>query len=56
MKLDYRILKYNIQIDITTNGLVSFIIGSLIGFAYFYSKHYILNNIIGISFSILGII
>jgi hypothetical protein len=56
IKIEFKILKKEVSLDITTNSIVSFIIGSIVGLSYFLTKHYILNNIIGIGFTIIGII
>lgn len=43
------------HIYITTNNLFSYGVGLVIGVLYFYTNHWSLNNIIGICFSIVGI-
>lgn len=43
------------KIHITSNNLASYTIGGIIGFLYFYTGHWTLNNILGICFSIVGI-
>lgn len=52
-QLDYPFLKQHLFI--TTSNLVSYGIGGVIGGLYFYTNHWSLNNIIGICFSIVGI-
>jgi hypothetical protein len=54
--LNIKVLKYNLPIDITSNLLASGILGILIGITYFFTKNWILNNIIGICFSVIGIV
>ena len=51
-----KILKYELPIDITSNLLSSGTLGLLIGVTYFITKNWILNNIIGICFSVIGIV
>lgn len=43
-------------VDLTTNLLYSSLIGFTIGLTYFLTNNYLLNNVFGICFSIVGII
>lgn len=43
-------------VDLTTNLLFSSFIGFAIGMAYFLTTNYLLNNVFGICFAIVGII
>lgn len=52
-KVDKKFIKQHFYF--TTNNLASYAVGAAIGFLYFWTGHWTLNNILGISFSIVGI-
>lgn len=53
-KIDHKLLKFHLHL--TTNSLASYIVGGIIGGLYLYTKHWTLNNVLGICFSIVGIV
>lgn len=43
------------HIHITSHNIISYTVGALIGGLYLHTRHWVLNNIIGICFSLVGI-
>ena len=42
-------------VEVSVHGVLSFVVGSIVGYFYFTSKHWTLNNVLGMCFCIQGI-